>query len=66
MAYSSFSVLCDDRRSGAEEMVDEHEHVPVPTSLNCARQFVCAHSTGECDKQNVLNLQLAGDLHTHF
>jgi hypothetical protein len=59
MAYSSFSVLCDDHKGEAEEVVDEHEPEPVPVSPNCARQFVCAHSTGECDKQNILNLQLA-------
>jgi hypothetical protein len=56
MAYSSFSVLCDDHKGEAEEVVDEHEREPVPASPNCARQFVCAHSTGECDKQNILNL----------
>jgi hypothetical protein len=52
MAYLSFSVLCDDCKSGAEEMVDEHVREPVPASPNCARQFVCAHSAGECDKQH--------------
>ena len=59
MAYSSFSVLCDDRKGEAEDVVDEHEHELVPASPNCACQFVCVHSTGECDKQNLLNLQLA-------
>lgn len=52
-------MLCDDHKGEAEEVVDEHEPEPVPVSPNCARQFVCAHSTGECDKQNILNLQLA-------
>jgi hypothetical protein len=57
MAYSSFSVLCDDRKVEAVvEVVDEHERELVPASPDCARQFVCAHSTGEYDKQNILNL----------
>jgi len=59
MAYSSFIVLCDDCRGEAEKVVDEHEHELVPASPNCARQFICAHSAGECNKQNILNLQLA-------
>jgi hypothetical protein len=56
MAYVSIIVLCVDCKGEAEEVVDEHEREPVPASPNCARQFVCAHSTGECDKQNILNL----------
>jgi len=52
-------VLCDDCRGEAEKVVDEHEHELVPASPNCARQFICSHSAGECNKQNILNLQLA-------
>jgi len=59
MAYWSFSVLCNDHKGEAEEVVDEHKPELVPVSPNCARQFVCAHSTGECEKQNILYLQLA-------
>jgi hypothetical protein len=29
MAYSSFTVLCDDHKGEAEEVVDEHEPEPV-------------------------------------
>jgi hypothetical protein len=58
MAYLSFSVLCDDCKGESEEVVVEHEREPVPASPNCARQFVCAHSTREYDKQNIFNLWL--------
>jgi len=59
MAYWSFRVLCDDRKGEAEEVVDENKPELVPVPQNCACQFVCVHSTGECDKQSILNLELA-------